>query len=67
MRPIHQRILAIIGLVLICASLVLMIAGLFAGDAKTPMLNIALFCFLGAVALLLMLRLEQKNEDDKQE
>ena len=63
MKPTIQRILAVIGLVLICASIVLMLVGLFCGSAKALLLNISLFCFLGAVAVLLALSaIRKKNQ-----
>ena len=65
-----QRILAVIGLVLIVASIVLMLAGMFMGAAKAFALNISLFCFLGAVTLLMIVNYQRKsaqNQDDKEE
>jgi len=66
----NQRIWAVIGLVLICASIVLMLVGLFTGAAKALLLNISLFCFLGAAAVLLALsaiRKKQQEADNKDE
>lgn len=66
-----ERIAAIIGLILMCVSLVLMIVGFFCGDLKALLLNISLFCFLGAAGILLLVRAMReraKAEDsDKQE
>ena len=53
MKTTTQRILAIIGLILICASIVLMLVGFFAGSAKALLLNISLLCFGGSVAVLI--------------
>ena len=44
MKANFQRILAIVGLVLIAASIVLMLVGFFAGAAKELLLNISLLC-----------------------
>ena len=63
MKPTIQRILAVIGLVLICASIVLMLAGMFMGAAKALVLNISLFCFLGAVTVLLFVSYQRKQQD----
>ena len=63
MKSTTQRILAVIGLVLICASFLLMMVGFFAGTAKALLLNISLFCFLGAAALLLYLSYKRKQVD----
>ena len=63
MKNTLQRIMAVIGLVLIFVSILLMLAGLFAGAAKALLLNISLFCFLGAVAVLLALSaIRKKNQ-----
>ena len=70
MKPATQRILAVIGLVLICLSIVLMLAGMFVGTAKAMVLNISLFCFLGAVTVLMIVNYNRKavqNQDDKEE
>ena len=61
----NQRILAVIGLVLIFASIVLMMVGLFAGAAKALLLNISLFCFLGAAAVLLFLSFKRKQAEEE--
>ena len=58
-----QRILAAIGLVLICASIVLMLAGMFMGAAKALLLNVSLFCFLGAVTVLLIISYRRKQQE----
>ena len=58
-----QRILAAIGLVLICASIVLMLAGMFMGAAKALVLNVSLFCFLGAVTVLLIVSYRRKQQE----
>ena len=67
MKPQTQRILAVIGLVLIFASILLMLVGLFAGTAKALLLNISLFCFLGAVTVLLIVSYRRKSSDVKKE
>ena len=64
MKATLQRIWAVIGLVLIIASILLMLVGLFAGAAKALLLNISLFCFLGAVAVLLTLSAASKKVPD---
>ena len=58
-----QRILAVIGLVLIVSSNVLMLAGMFMGAAKALVLNISLFCFLGAVTVLLIVSYRRKQQE----
>ena len=58
-----QRILAVIGLVLIVSSIVLMLAGMFMGAAKALVLNISLFCFLGAVTVLLIVSYRRKQQE----
>ena len=63
MKPATQRILAVIGLVLICLSIVLMLAGMFVGTAKAMVLNISLFCFLGAVTVLLIVSYQRKQQE----
>ena len=69
MKPQTQRILAIIGLVLMFVCIVLMLVGLFAGAAKALLLNISLYCFLGAVTILLIVsyrrKQPEKTEDKK--
>ena len=73
MKPLFQRILAIIGLVLICASIVLMLTDFLAGAAAELLHNISLMCFLGAAALLMFLSFKRKQaaeqaaQDDKDE
>ncbi len=66
----NQRIWAWIGLALIGVSVVLMLAGWFAGAAKALLLNISLVCFLGAAAVLLLLgqkRRQAEEEDGSQQ
>ena len=63
MKNTLQRIMAVIGLVLIFVSILLMLAGLFAGAAKALLLNISLLCFLGSVTVLLILSYRRKQED----
>lgn len=63
MKNTLQRIMAVIGLVLIFVSILLMLVGLFAGAAKALLLNISLFCFLGAVTVLMILSYRRKQED----
>ena len=61
-----QRILATIGLVLIFASILLMLIGMFAGVAKALLLQVSLFCFLGAVTVLLYLSYKRKQAENKE-
>ena len=63
MKNTLQRIMAVIGLVLIFVSILLMLVGLFAGAAKALLLNISLFCFLGSVTVLMLLSYRRKQED----
>lgn len=63
MKNTLQRIMAVIGLVLIFVSILLMLVGLFAGAAKALLLNISLFCFLGSVTVLMILSYRRKQED----
>ena len=64
MKTTTQRILAVIGLILIFASIVLMLVGMFMGAAKALLLNISLFCFLGAVTALLIVSYQRRQPDD---
>ena len=61
----NQRILATIGLVLIFASILLMLVGMFVGAAKALLLQISLFCFLGAVTVLLYLSYKRKQAENE--
>ena len=61
----NQRILATIGLVLIFASILLMLVGMFVGAAKALLLQISLFCFLGAVTVLLYLSYKRKQAESE--
>lgn len=61
MNTTIQRILAVLGLILMFASILLMLVGFFVGAAKALLLNISLFCFLGAVTLLLILSYQRKQ------
>ncbi len=64
----NQRILAVVGLVLIFSSILLMLIGLFTGPAKALLLQISLYCFLGAVTVLLYLSYKRKQaESEKSE
>lgn len=65
MKPQIQRILALIGLVLICASIVLMLVGFFAGAAAPLLTNISLLCFAAAAAVLLFLSYKRKQAEDE--
>ncbi len=58
-----HRILAVLGLVLMGASIVLMLAGFFAGAAKALLLNISVLCFLLAATVLLILNYRRKQAD----
>ncbi len=64
MKPQLQRGLAVLGLILICASIVLMLVGLFSGTAKALLLNISLYCVLGAAAILLFIRCHRGQDDN---
>ncbi len=66
MKANFQRILAIIGLVLIVASIVLMLVGFFTGAAAALLSNISLLCFGGAVAVLVFLSIRRKQSDADQ-
>ena len=59
-----QRILAVVGLILMAISLVCMIGGMFAGAAKGLVTLISLICFLGAVGILLALSAKRKQAED---
>ena len=59
----NQRVLAVIGLVLIFTSILLMLVGMFTGAAKALLLQISLFCFLGAVTVLLYLSFKRKQAE----
>ena len=61
----NQRILATIGLVLIFASILLMLVGMFVGAAKALLLQISLFCFLGAVTVLFYLSYKRKQAENE--
>ena len=61
MKATTQRILAVIGLVLIVTSFVLMIVSFFTGAAKDLLSNISLFCFAGAAAVLMFLSFKRKQ------
>ena len=61
----NQRILATIGLVLIFASILLMLVGMFVGAAKALLLQISLFCFLGAVTVLFYLSYKRKQTENE--
>ena len=61
MKATTQRVLAVIGLVLIVASIVLMLVSFFTGAAAALMSNISLLCFGGAVAVLMFLSYKRKQ------
>ena len=65
MKATTQRILAVIGLVLIFASIALMLVGMFVGAAKALLLNISLFCFLGAAMVLLIVSYQRKQQAEQ--
>ena len=66
-----QRIWAVIGLILIAASILCMLVGLFTGAAKALMMQIALFGFVGSVGILLALSIirnkAKQDESNDQE
>ena len=65
MKASTQRIWAIIGLFLIFTSIVLMLVGFFTGAAAGLLTNISLFCFVGAVAVLMFLSFKRKQAETK--
>ena len=67
MNATTQRILATVGLVLIFASIVLMLVGFFTGAAAALLSNISLFCFAGAVAVLMFLSFKRKQAAEARE
>ncbi len=62
-----QRIGAVIGLVLMALSVVMMLAGMFAGNAKALLLNVSLVCFLLAVTVLFILNYQRRQPEEKAE
>lgn len=61
----NQQIWASIGLVLIVASIVCMLMGLFTGAAKALLMQISLVGFVGAAGILLALSIiRRKTKDD---
>ena len=60
-----QRILAVVGLVLMSISLVCMIGGMFAGAAQNLLLSLSLYTFLGATTVLLYLSFKRKQPDEE--
>ena len=65
MKATTQRILAVIGLALIAASIVLMLVSFFTGTAANLLSNISLFCFAGAAAVLMFLSFKRKQAADQ--
>ena len=61
----NQRIWAALGLVLIVASIVCMMVGMFAGSAKALLMDISLVGFLGAAGILLALSILRKKAQEK--
>ncbi|MDO4741390.1 MAG: hypothetical protein Q4A66_12040 [Eubacteriales bacterium] len=61
-----HRVLAVVGLVLIVASIVTMMVGMFAGAAKALLLNISMIGFLGAVIILLTISALRKREQESE-
>ena len=59
----NQRVLAVIGLVLIFASILLMLIGMFAGAAQKLLLSLSLYTFRGAVTVLLYLSFKRKQAE----
>ena len=58
-----QRILAVVGLVLMAISLVCMLGGMFAGAAQKLLLSLSLYTFLGATTVLLYLSFKRKQAE----
>ncbi len=63
----NQRIWASIGLVLILASIICMLVGLFAGTATALLMQISLAGFVGAAGILLALSIIRKKAKDDAE
>ena len=63
----NQRVLAVIGLVLIFTSILLMLIGMFAGAAQKLLLSLSLYTFLGAATVLLYLSFKRKQAAEAQE
>ena len=64
----NQRVLAVIGLVLIFASILLMLIGMFADAAQKLLLSLSLYTFLAAATVLLYLSFKRKQaETEKSE
>ena len=64
----NDRIWAVVGLVLIAASIVCMLVGAFAGEAKGLLMNISLICLAGSGAILLLLGVKRrKAQEDAQD
>lgn len=63
----NQRIWASIGLVLILASIICMLVGLFADAAKALLMQISLVGFVGAAGILLALSIIRKKAKDDAE
>ena len=61
MKASTQRILAVVGLVLIFTSILLMLIGFFTGAAAALLGNISLFTFAGAAAVLMFLSFKRKQ------
>ena len=61
----NQRIWAALGLVLIVASIVCMMVGMFADSAKALLMDISLVGFLGAAGILLALSILRKKAQEK--
>lgn len=66
MKKTH-RIWAYIGLVLIAVSIVCMMAGMFAGAARALLLNISLTTFIAALAVLVILSVIRKRDQEAQQ
>lgn len=60
----NKRVWASLGLVLIAVSIVCMLAGMFAGEAKGLMLNISLITFAAAAAVLVFLTVAKKRDEE---
>ena len=60
----NQRIWAVIGLVLIVASIVCMVAGMFVPAAKDILMQISFIGFVGAAGVLLALSVIRKKQQE---
>ena len=60
----NQRIWAVVGLVLIFASIICMLASMFVPAAKDVLLNVSFVGFVGAAGVLLALSIIRKKQQE---